>query len=245
MNVKTHRNSTLEVLEHTQQLREFTSELLQNLNYSPYRPLFATQDEWTVVKYVREVVRRFWYWTLWMSKRYTVILHQIITVYNDMFDHMDGVMPALAEQNTQWKEDLFFTVELARQKVSKYHAEVPPTTGTLHFSAHCLDTLCKLQSGRKLDRMDSYPEDNTSYTTQYKEAFLKYMENEWCAKYRHVPVNEPENVRSSNPVPYTLASGSRQLSFDPYDLSSNDDEYLTPTKVAETTPGLSDRAARS
>jgi hypothetical protein len=32
---------------------------------------------------------------------------------------MDGVMQALAKKMTQWKEDLFFTVTLARQKLSK------------------------------------------------------------------------------------------------------------------------------
>jgi hypothetical protein len=54
-----------------------------------------------------------------MSKRHTVTLHRVMTVYNDMFDHMDGVMRALAKKRTPWKEDLFFPVKLARQKLSK------------------------------------------------------------------------------------------------------------------------------
>ena len=33
---------------------------------------------------------------------------------NDMVNHMDGVMWALAKMKIQWKEDLFFTVKLAR-----------------------------------------------------------------------------------------------------------------------------------
>jgi len=39
-----------------------------------------------------------------------------------------------------------------------------------------------------------------------------------------------------------MASAFGQLSFDPYDLSSDDDKYLTPTNMAETTPGPSDCA---
>jgi len=119
MDVKTCWNSTLELLERAYRLREFTHEWLQNPQYSKNRPLFTTQDEWTIVKYVMEVLRPFQYWTLWMSKRHTVTLHHIITVYNDMFDHMDGVMQALAKKKTPWKEDLFFAVKLARQKLSK------------------------------------------------------------------------------------------------------------------------------
>ena len=80
-----------------------------------------------------------------MSKRHTVPLHHVITVYNDMFDYMDGVMPALAKEKTPWKEDLFFAVKLAQQKLSKDYAEVTPTTGMLLISAHILDPFRKFQ----------------------------------------------------------------------------------------------------
>jgi len=96
-----------------------------------------------------------------------------------MFDHMDSVMQALAKKKTPWKEDLFLAVKLARQKLSQYYTEVTPTTGTLLISAHILNPFQKLRLFQKWDRgMDINPEDETSYTTQYPEAFLKYVENE-------------------------------------------------------------------
>jgi hypothetical protein len=139
MDEKTRWNSTLELLGRAYRLREFTREWLQNPKYAEYRPLFTTQDEWMIVKYVVEVLGPFRYWTLWMSKRHTVTLHQVITVYNDMFDHLDGVMRALAKKKTPWKEDLFFAVKLARRKLSIYYAEGIPTTGMLLISVHILD----------------------------------------------------------------------------------------------------------
>jgi len=59
-----------------------------------------------------------------------------------------------------------------------------------------------------------------------------------------VPVDKLETVPINNLLPCAMASGSYQSSVDPYDLSSDDEEYLTHNKVAETTPGRSDRAAR-
>jgi len=192
-----------------------------------------------------EVLRPFRYWTLWMSKRHTVTLHCVIIVYNDMFDHMDGVMRALAEQKTPWKEDLFIAVKLAQQKLSKDYAEVTPPTGTLFIAAHMLDPFRKLQSFRKWDKgMDINPEDETSYTTQYQEAFLKYVENEYCAKHQCEPVDKHESISSSYLIPSAPASRSCQSSFDPYDLSGNDEEYMTPNNLAETTLGWSHRASR-
>jgi len=92
--------------------------------------------------------------------------------------------------------------------------------------------------------MDINPEDETSYTTQYQEPFRKDVETDHIANDRCVPVNKLETIPSSNLVPSATASGSNQSSFDPYDTSSNDEEYLSLNNVAETTPGRSDRTAR-
>ena len=55
MDMKTHSHSTLEMQDRAYQLQEFTRKLLQHLIYSDYRQLFATQDEWTIVKDGMEV----------------------------------------------------------------------------------------------------------------------------------------------------------------------------------------------
>jgi hypothetical protein len=111
------------------------------------------------------------------------------------------------------------------------------------FHTHILDLFRKLGSFRKWDKgMDIHPEDQTSYTTQYQDAFLKYVENEYWAKHQGVPVNTVETVPNSNLVPSAMAAGFIQSSFDPHDLSSDDEKYLTPNNGAETTPGQSDCA---
>jgi len=136
VDVETRWYSILKVLEHIHRLREFSHKWLQNPKYSDYRPLFTTQDEWTIVKYIMEVLRPCQFWTLWMLKRHTVTLHQVITVYNEMFNHMDGMMTAFAKKKTPRKEDMFFTVKSAQQKVFKYCAAVTPTTGMRLISAY-------------------------------------------------------------------------------------------------------------
>jgi len=157
---------------------------------------------------------------------------------------MDDIMWVLAKKKTQWKEDLYFAVKFAWQKLSKNYSEVTPTTGLHLISAHILDPFQKLWSFRKWEKgMDINPDDEALYTTQYQEAFLKYVENEYCAKHRWLSVNKLERVVNNNPFS-TKASGCGQSSFDPYDLSSDDDEYLTPKYVVEMTPERSDPAAR-
>ena len=100
MHVKTGWNSTLELLERAYQIREFTRERLHNPKYCEHQLLFPTQHEWMIVKYVMEVLRPFPYRILWMSKTHPVTFHHVISVYNDMFDHMDGMTRALAKKKT-------------------------------------------------------------------------------------------------------------------------------------------------
>jgi hypothetical protein len=58
---------------------------------------------------------------------------------------MNAMMLALTQKKTQWKEELFFTVKLARQKLAKHYAEVTPTMGMLLISPHFLNSFRKLQ----------------------------------------------------------------------------------------------------
>ena len=56
-----------------------------------------------------------------------------------MFDHMDGIIQTLPQKKARWKENFFFAMKLAWQKLSKYCAEVTPSTGMVLISAHILD----------------------------------------------------------------------------------------------------------
>jgi hypothetical protein len=47
------------------------------------------------MKYLTEVLRLFQLWNYLRSKIYEVTFNQFITVYNDMFHHIDGVMGAI------------------------------------------------------------------------------------------------------------------------------------------------------
>jgi len=86
---------------------------------------------------------------------------------------------------TQLKDDLLFAMKLAQQKLSIYCAVMFPTLGMLLFSAPIHDLCRKLRSFRKWGKgMDINPENEALYITQYQEAFLNYVENQYSAKHR-------------------------------------------------------------
>jgi len=63
--------------------------------------------------------------------------------------------------------------------------------------------------------MDINAEDETSYTTKYQVAFLKYVENEYWTKRWHLPIIEPESTLRNNLVSSVISSVSGQPSYNP------------------------------
>jgi len=117
--------------------------------------------------------------------------------------------------------------------------------GMLVICADILHHFRKLRLFQTWDkRMHTNPADDTSYPTQFLQAFRMCVENEYCANHRHVPANTHECEPGSNHVPSATGSGSGQSFIDSYDLSSDDEEYLMPNNVAETTLEHSNRTAR-
>jgi len=111
-------------------------------------------------------------------------------------------------------------------------------TGILLISAHILVPPRMSRSFKKwANWIDMNPEDKTSSSTQYQEALLMYLENEYCANHQCLPVMKPESLLSNHLFCSAISSISGQSSNDPYDLSSNDGDCLMHRNVARTTPG--------
>jgi len=81
------------------------------------------------------------------------------------------------------------------------------------------------------------PQNEISQTTQLQETFQQTVENEYWAKHLQMSIRKPSNDPSCNLLPAVKASGFGQPSFVPYDLSSDDEEYLIHNSSAKRTPG--------
>jgi len=92
--------------------------------------------------------------------------------------------------------------------------------------------------------MDIILQDESFYITQPREVLLKYVWNGYCAKRLCLPVIKHERVLNNTISSSVMASISGQCSYDPYDLSSFNEEYLMLENVAKMTPRQSDHAAR-
>jgi hypothetical protein len=175
-----------------------------------------------------------------MSTRRTVTLHHVITIYNNTFNYFDGIAWVLLKKKTQWKDDLNFILNFAHQQWSNDHFEVIPKSGILLIVVHILDPFWKSWSYRKWDNIiDVNPQDDCFFTVQYKDVFLQYVEHEYCFKDCKMYNLKLEIPNHNDPFSTSPDSGSRYWFYDPYDLSSDDTEYITSANIIESTPRCS------
>src|SRR5437588_8939239 len=107
------------MLERAYRLKTYTYRWL--IQYPQYKSLFTIEEEWKAVEYVLQVLLPFRYWTLWMSKWRTITLHRVISIYNDIFDHMESVSKALTKKKLQWKREFHHAIRYVRTKLRKYY----------------------------------------------------------------------------------------------------------------------------
>jgi len=73
-------------------------------------------------------------------------------------------MHALGNKKTQWKEDLYFGLKIACNRVCKYYSQVTPEMGMLPVPTQILNPFGKFQPFRIWDKaMDINTENNGSF----------------------------------------------------------------------------------
>jgi len=140
--VKTRWNSTLNILERSVRLREFTKDWLQT--YAEFTPLWSTPEDWRQIEYILEVLQPIRFWTLWRSKTRGVTIHRVFQVYQDIFDHLETQISNLERKRMLWKVDIREGLVKAQLKAASYYCKTESPRGLLFGIGTCLNPYCKL-----------------------------------------------------------------------------------------------------
>ena len=124
---KTRWNSTLNMLERSVRLREFTKDWLET--YAKFTPHWSTPEEWRQIEYILEVLQPIRFWTLWMSKTRGVTIHRVFQVYQDIFDYLEMQISKLEWKWMQWKVDICEGLVKAKLKAASYYGKTESPRG--------------------------------------------------------------------------------------------------------------------
>jgi len=169
--VRRRWNSTLNMLERSVRLREFTKDWLQT--WVEFPPLWSTPEVWRQIEYILEVLQPIQFWTLWMSKTRGVTIDLVFQVYQDIFDHLEMQISTLEWKRMQWKPDICEGLLKVKLKPTSCYGKTQSPRGLLFGIGTCLNTYCQLHLFREWD-LDSSGE--TEYEKSYKKEVIAYYD---------------------------------------------------------------------
>jgi len=181
--VKTRWNPTLNMLETSVWIREFTKEWLPT--YPEFSPFWSTPVEWRQVEYILEVHQPIRFWTLCMSKTRGITIHRIFQVYQDIFDRLEMQIAKFDRKWMQWKVDIREGLLKVKLKVAAYYGKTEGPRGVSFDIGTCLNPYCKLDLFREWDIDDTSGED--AYEKSYKEEFIGYYDLYYAPMNAQVP----------------------------------------------------------
>jgi hypothetical protein len=136
--------------------------------------------------------------SLWISTRYTVTLHHILTGYYAMFEYIDDIMGALAKHMTAWKKTTMPLWGLRTRSCQNVTMKL--LNCRIFFAFRCtflivIDFCNHLVGWTKKCLIIVL--NQTSHTIEFQGFFVKYVKNEygancwclWIIKFKTIPSN--------------------------------------------------------
>jgi hypothetical protein len=142
--VLTRWNSTYRMLKRARKLKPFIDQLFDSGAASTLEYLEPT--EWRQVDYLIELLQPFAKYTAAISATNGPTVHQVLDVYNDLFDHLDEQEAKLARKRLPWKVKMYTGLGEAKVKLTEYYSQTQGQIGHQYAIASILSPIQLLQT---------------------------------------------------------------------------------------------------
>jgi hypothetical protein len=115
---------------------QFTSTELESL----------TDAEWRQVDYLTELLQPFAKYTAAIGATNGPTVHQVLDVYNDLFDHFDEQEAKLVRKRVPWKVSMCTGLSEAKKKLSEYYSQTQGQIGHQYAIASILSPIQLLRT---------------------------------------------------------------------------------------------------
>lgn len=149
------------------------------------------QEEWRQVEYLLLITKPFFDFTNVLSKTRDVTVHNIFSIYNRLFSHLDNTEKELKRKGVPWKKRMLWALQVAKKKLSRYYTATDNEVyGTFYAIATILCPSKKLQyfdnadwrgmneKGEPVDFMKTYWEVLQKEFQQYQQQQQVTLEKE-------------------------------------------------------------------
>ncbi|KAJ5267276.1 hypothetical protein N7478_010084 [Penicillium angulare] len=116
--VQTRWNSTFLMLNRAKRLQRFYDQYCIDHQYLHFK---LDQEEWRQVDYLLLLTKPFFDFTTVLSQTKDITVHNIFSIYNKLFSHLDTAESKLKNKGVIWKRHMLQALQTAKTKLSKYY----------------------------------------------------------------------------------------------------------------------------
>ena len=106
------------MLNRAKRLQSFYDQYCTDHQYLHFK---LDQEEWRQIEYLLLLTKPFFDFTTMLSKTRDVTAHNIYSIYNKLFSHLDEVESKLNNKGVIWKKHMLEALQTAKRKLSKYY----------------------------------------------------------------------------------------------------------------------------
>lgn len=116
--IRTRWNSTFLMLNRAKKLQPFYDQYCTDHQYLYFK---LDPEEWRQVEYLLLLTKPFFDFTMMLSKTKDITAHNIYSIYNKLFSHLDAAEAKLKNKGVIWKKRMLRALQTAKKKLSKYY----------------------------------------------------------------------------------------------------------------------------
>lgn len=148
-------------------------------------------EEWRQIDYLLLLTKPFFDFTMMLSRTRDITAHNIFSIYNKLFSHLDDAEAKLKNKGVIWKKRMLQALQAAKKKLSKYYTATDyETYGDIYALATILCPSKKLRYFTSTDW-----QGNIDYVARYRDV----LEREF-RRYKERLQKEADPVLSKNPL---------------------------------------------
>lgn len=106
------------MLNRAKKLQPFYDQYCTDHQYLHFK---LDQEEWRQVEYLLLLTKPFFDFTTMLSKTKDITAHNIYSIYNKLFSHLDIAEAKLKNKGVIWKKRMLQALQTAKKKLSKYY----------------------------------------------------------------------------------------------------------------------------
>jgi ribosomal protein S15P/S13E len=135
------------------------------------------QEEWRQVEYLLLITKPFFDFTNVLSKTRDVIVHNVFSIYNRLFNHLDSAEKKLKRKGVPWKKRMLQALRAAKKKLSKYYTA---TDNEAYGTVYAIATiLCPSKKLRYFDNADWRGTNEKGEPVDFMKTYREVLQKEF------------------------------------------------------------------